>query len=55
MYTYKVLKDYKFKAGAYNDKRDYSVEKGKDFVINIRIEQLEKDGILELIKPEVKK
>ena len=54
IYTYNVLKDYKFKAGPFNNKKEYSVEKGKQLVINIRLEQLENDGILQLI-PEVKK
>ena len=53
MYKYKALKGGKFKAGPYNDKRDYEVEAGKEYVINVRVEQLEKDGILQLI-PEVK-
>ena len=55
MNNYNVLKDAVFKAGPYNDKREYNVKKGQKLVVNQRLEQLEKDGILELInKPEVK-
>jgi len=55
MYNYNVLKDAKFKAGPYNDKREYDVKKGQKLVVNQKLEQLEKDGILELTnKTEVK-
>ena len=51
---YKSLKNYKFKAGTYNDKREYEVEVGKIYDIPVRCIQLEKDGILQLIE-EVKR
>ena len=54
MYNYNVLKDSTFKAGPYNDKKEYNVKKGQKLVVNQRLEQLEKDGILELVKTESK-
>ena len=54
MYNYNVLKDYKFKAGTYNSKKEYDVKKGQKLVVNIKLEQLEKDGIVESTKLEDK-
>ena len=50
MPKYKALKNYKFKAGTYNDKREYVVEEGKMYDILVKVPQLEKDGILQLIE-----
>ena len=50
MPKYKALKSYTFKAGTYNDKRIYDVEEGKIYDILVKVPQLEKDGILQLIE-----
>ncbi len=52
---YKALKNWTFKAGGQGTKKVYVVDKGKEYDIPVRCEQLEIDGVLELIKINSKK
>lgn len=51
---YKALKDWNFKAGGQGTKKIYDVQKGKTYDIPVECKQLEKDGILQLVKTEFK-
>lgn len=53
MTKYKALKNHTFKCGTYDDKREYLVEKGKEYDIHVRCKQLELDGVLQLIEKTI--
>ena len=52
---YKALKKHTFKAGGQGTKKIYDVKVGKVYTIPVICNQLEDDGVLELIKEKAKR